>query len=126
MDTSLEQSSIDELLARFVLNMDMFQESILPSELRVLIEVGENMFPLKCKVRKLEPTVHLHLAMDFHFFCPFDLTVNRITINSQKYWRTSHYEDIDYVYNNNRGQVLRRKLTEIGEDSFKIVYPRKI
>lgn len=125
MDTSSEKSSIDEMLARFVLKMDMFRNSILPSEVRVPIQIGENTFPLKCKVKKLEPSVHLYLAMDFFYFCPFDLTINSTFINSQKYWNTAHHTDIDYVYNHARGKYLHKKLEALNYDYFQTKTQRK-
>ncbi|KAL5278888.1 hypothetical protein ACFFRR_006950 [Megaselia abdita] len=122
MNTSEIQSSIDETLAMFVLGLSMFNDGnvMLPEVLKVPIEINNTVMPLTCKIKRMEPGIHLHLAMDFHFFQPFDLSINNVTINSQKYWNTSHHEAIDYVYNHRRGTMLRRKLTDIGLDDFKI------
>lgn len=120
MDTSSFQSSIDKTLARFVMNVSLFEQQnvVIPSELRVPIEINGAVCPLKCKVKKLEPGIHLQLAMDFYYFHPFDLNVNGVRINSQKYWNTTHHEEIDFVYNHHRGRFLKRKLTQIRQDDF--------
>lgn len=127
MDTSRTQSSIDETLARFVLNLNMFDHSheAIPSEVKVKIEIDDVKLPLKCKVRKLEPGVHMYLGMDFYFCYPFDLTINRVTLNSQNYWNTTHHEEIDFVYNHLRGRFLKRKLLDIQYEPFKTKYFRR-
>lgn len=120
VNTSEIQSSIDETLAKFVLGLTPFDQAeiALPEVMKVPIEIGNVIMPLTCKIKKMEPGVHLQLAMDFHFFYPFDLSINRVTVNSKKYWNTTHHEEIDFVYNHRRGTMLRRKLTDIGQDYF--------
>lgn len=127
VNTAEIQSSIDETLAKFVLGWSMFSQfkETLPTEMRVPIKINGKQLPLKCKVRKMEPGIHLKLAMDFTFFEPFELTVNRLHVTSQKYWNMNHHEDIDFVYNHPRGAALRRKLTAIQQDNFENKTTRK-
>lgn len=126
MDTSNTQSSIDETLARFVKKIDSFEQNVqLPADIRVPIEFNNQMYEFKCKVRKLEPGIHLYLGMDFHYFHPFTLSINRVHVNSRQFWAMEHHNDIEYVYNHHRGQNLRRKLESLQMDNFKAKYFRE-
>ncbi|KAL5278361.1 hypothetical protein ACFFRR_003156 [Megaselia abdita] len=127
IDTSSKKSSIDETLARVILNLDMFQrdEDVIPAEVRVPIDIGDTRLPLTCSVKPMEPSVHLLLAMDFLYFHPIELSINNVTINTQTYWNTLHHEDLEFVYNHRRGRILRRKLDDIGWDNFQTKSQRK-
>lgn len=126
IDTSSTQSSVDETLARFVLGLDLFAPNVnLPSDIRVPIEVDNTVYQLKCRIRNLEPGIHLYLAMDFHFLHPFTLSINGVNVNSRQYWTMDNPNDVDYVYNHHRGQNLRRKLENLRVDNFQSKYSRK-
>lgn len=113
INTGLTRSVIDYSLARYIRGFDAFTEDDwlkTATGMKVPIRLRRVEHYIDCRIRNLEPGIHLELGMDFLMLLPFRLTFDNITLNTKANWATTHHEEINYVYNMPRGYELRKWL----------------
>lgn len=114
IDTGSERSSIDSYLANMMTDMQIFGDTEdcfkTSTGMSVPIGIRGTVHWMNCEIKRLPPTIHLVLGMDYFMMRPFSFTFENVTLNSRRNWPIRHHEETNYVYNTPRGQELRQYL----------------